>query len=176
MNLMEYVIHYDYGRLNFFGIRNNIIKLLIAWFMLDQCFRWTVKRIYHVGDCDGFIGDCYMKLGQYKKANTHFLKTIELNPTNANYYIDYADFLQKLRYIERAKIYFEKSLHLDPSNDATCYSLAKLCRDELNDYSESERYYLKAISLKRECHGSYAYLLYLMKDYEKALHHVQRSN
>eukprot|EP01083_Nonionella_stella_P286891 976479_1 len=144
--------------------------------MIKTMRRFTLDDkddVEYFADCEAFIGNCYHELGQYKKANAQFLKALELTPTNAEYYIEYGQFLKDLGYIEQAKIYFEKALNIDPTDDEACYSLAILFRDDLNDYDGSERYYLKAIALGRECHGSYAYLLYLMKDYKKALHHMQ---
>eukprot|EP01083_Nonionella_stella_P086649 240865_1 len=123
------------------------------------------------------VAYCCGKLKQYCHATMHYLKTIAMEPTCAKYCNFYAQYLCKeLGNLDECKTYFERAMAIEPSSCSPYYQYAKVLRDYVSDYAESEKYYLKTLAIDGRnygSNGSYAYLLYLMRDYDKAMKHVK---
>lgn len=86
------------------------------------------------------IGSYWMELHNYKKAESNFLKTINIEPVNPNMWIAYANAVS-YRDIPKALDVYLYAVKLDPTSEFSWFSLASFC-DNNNIYLDE--YGLKA--------------------------------
>ena len=130
-------------------------------------------------DADFYMkaASCYQRLQDNDAAKIQFLKAIEMEPDEAKYHAHYADFCATdLNDYDEAKYHFDKAIELDPDNAWTYLDYARMYRNKLKDYKEAEKYYLKSLELDggEDCttNASFAYMLYLMGDMERAKKYI----
>jgi tetratricopeptide (TPR) repeat protein len=109
----------------------------------------------------------------YDKAEKHYKKALELDPTLAITIGNYAIFLENIKkdYDETEK-HYKKALELDPTLANITSGYAIFLHNIKKDYDEAEKYYKKAIELDPndvDYQGNYAIFLHnIKKDYDEA--------
>merc|ERR550525_460889 len=95
----------------------------------------------------------------------------------AAYHRMYAQLLSsEMGELQKAKSHYLKAIELEPTICDHRYWFATHLRDDYRNYEEAEKQYISCLELDPHdagVHGSYGYLLYLMKDYEKAKLHLE---
>ena len=116
----------------------------------------------------------------YEESEKYYLKALEIDPEQLRVNASYGHLLYLKGEYEKAMKHFKLELNLNvkikPMNCDSYYQYAKVLRDYVKNYAESERYYLKALEIDNGYFGvnaSYGYLLYLMGEYEKALEYIR---
>lgn len=98
-------------------------------------------------------------------------------PKHAAYHRMYAQLLSsEMGQLPKAKKHYLKAIELEPQICDHRYWFATHLRDDYRDYKAAEEQYLECLTLDPHdagVHGSYGYLLYLMKEYEKAKNHLE---
>ena len=77
--------------------------------------------------------------------------------------------------LTKAKVHYLKAIELEPTICDHHYWFATHLRDDYRDYEGAERHYLECLEMDSSdagINGSYGYLLYLMKRFEKAKKHL----
>lgn len=95
----------------------------------------TILRLFHLN-----------KNGNDDDAEKHFIKALELNPTQIEYYFDYAEFLEEKGELESAEEQIKKALELDLNSAFGHYYYAKLL-DKRENNDDAEKHFIKAIEL-----------------------------
>ena len=115
----------------------------------------------------------------FENAQEYLLRAIEIADNYSPVHAEYAAFLRiDIKDFDQAKIYFEKAIELDSNNADAYYEYGRMLRD-MKLYDESEKYYLRTIEIMgndvegSKVYGSYAFLLHLMGDNEKAKKYIE---
>ena len=77
------------------------------------------------------------------RAKDAYLKAIELNPQNADAYVNLGRLFQLNGNLKRAKRYYERALDLSPEHQLALYNLGTVF-DELNEIERAAEFYLRA--------------------------------
>ena len=121
-------------------------------------------------ECMNQCGICYGLQGDKNNAEKYLKMAIAKNSKNVRFHLDLASFYKDIAEdYGRAKESYEAVISLEPENTDACYQCAKICRDYLFDYNESEKHFMKLVEIDGEYKHAYGYLLYLMGKYDKAL-------
>jgi len=80
-------------------------------------------------DIPNLMGFCYFKLKQHENAINAFEQVIKLNPSSAIDYANLATNHRELGNIEKAVLYYETALELDPEMEVAKDNLKKLKKD-----------------------------------------------
>lgn len=84
------------------------------------------------------LGDCYIALGDRRKAVEAFKKAIQIKPNRGPYYTSLADVLRESSYTtDQAISYAKKAVELDPSSSDAVFELA-LCYESNKDYARAQ--------------------------------------
>jgi len=115
------------------------------------------------------IGNCYIRLRQYDKAMEEFRFVLEKlkvekgdlvgNKTASSIYASLGELHMDKNDFEKAKEYFEKSIHIDPSNHALSYNVAEILFNS-NKIDEAIHYYELTAKIKPDWPKSYLKLGY----------------
>jgi tetratricopeptide (TPR) repeat protein len=92
------------------------------------------------------VGSCHYYLKNYSAAKKEVAKLIRAMPDTAYGYAFMANIMKETREYDSARIYYEKSLALDPSNVNTLYNYADmLARPDIKKYDQAQRLLLQAL-------------------------------
>ena len=115
------------------------------------------------------IGNCYIRLRQYDKAMEEFQFVLEKlkqekgdlegNKMASSIYASLGELYMDKNDFEKAKEYFEKSIHIDPSNHALSYNVAEILFSS-NEIDEAIHYYELTAKIKPDWPKSYLKLGY----------------
>lgn len=92
-----------------------------------------------------YLGDSYFALGDYKRASDYFLKAVEIEPKDAEYHLDLARSLAKLK-SGQAEAAFRQALALDPNLIPALYDYGLYLAAE-NRLDAAEAQLSKALTL-----------------------------
>jgi len=116
-------------------------------------------------------------LRRWDMAAVHFSTAVQLAPKQAAYHRMYAQLLSsEMGELQKAKGHYLKAIELEPTICDHRYWFATHLRDDYREYEEAEKQYISCLELDPHdagVHGSYGYLLYLMREYEKAKLHLE---
>lgn len=92
------------------------------------------------------LGSCHYYLKNYSAAKKEVAKLIRAMPDTAYGYAFMANIMKETREYDSARIYYEKSLSLEPANVNTLYNYADmLARSDLKKYDQAERLLQQAL-------------------------------
>ena len=124
------------------------------------------------------ISNCYDRLDDLENAKKYYKMSIETwnDPKKkAEYCVEYAAFLrEKCTEYDLAKQYLREAMQHDPDCIDAYDDFAFLMRITKN-YEESQKYYMKCLEMndtKFGINAYYAFVLYLMRDYGKAVRYI----
>lgn len=100
-----------------------------------------------------------------------YAKAIELNPANADAYVNLGRLLQLRGDIKRAKRHYERALDLVPNHQLALYNLGTVF-DELNELDSAADYYLRAPAVP-DAHFNLARIFELLGDELAARRHMR---
>jgi tetratricopeptide (TPR) repeat protein len=105
------------------------------------------------------------------RAKEAYLKAIELNPKNADAYVNLGRLLQLNGNLKRAKRYYERALGLVPEHQLALYNLGTVF-DELNELDRAADYYLRAPAVP-DAHYNLARIFEILGDELAARRHMR---
>jgi tetratricopeptide (TPR) repeat protein len=105
------------------------------------------------------------------RAMDAYLKAIELNPKNADAFVNLGRLLQLEGDIKRAKRRYEQALELVPNHQLALYNLGTVF-DELNELESAAEYYLRAPAVP-DAHFNLSRLFELLGDELAARRHMR---
>lgn len=106
------------------------------------------------------------------RAKDAYVKAIELNPRNADAYVNLGRLLQLQGDLKRAKRHYEEALGLVPNHQLAFYNLGTVF-DELNELDSAAEYYLRAPAVP-DAHFNLARIFELLGDELAARRHMRR--
>lgn len=106
------------------------------------------------------------------RAKDAYLKAIELNPRNADAYVNLGRLLQLKGDLKRAKRYYERALDLVPGHQLALYNLGTVF-DELNELDRAAEFYLRAPAVP-DAHYNLARIFEILGDELSARRHMRR--
>jgi tetratricopeptide (TPR) repeat protein len=132
----------------------------------------TVKALYCL---EAGIG-CAL-LGHQPQAFQWWLKSIALNPTLLNPYLNIAHIYEEIQHYDQAEAFFRKAYLLAPDDSRNCYNLARIYSKQ-GQMEKSLEYYQKQLVYSPEdpwCHSNIATTMLQLDMSDKALHHLERT-
>jgi tetratricopeptide (TPR) repeat protein len=106
------------------------------------------------------------------RAKDAYLKAIELNPRNADAYVNLGRLLQLKGDLKRAKRYYERALDLTPEHQLALYNLGTVF-DELNELDRAAEFYVRAPAVP-DAHYNLARIFEILGDELSARRHLRR--
>ncbi len=130
-----------------------------------------------VREPDSLDSDDWYNLGldledaESPRAMEAYAKAIEMDPDNADAYVNLGRLLQLKGDLKRAKRHYEKALDLVPNHQLALYNLGTVF-DELSEVQSAAEFYLRAPSVP-DAHFNLARLFELMGDELAARRHMR---
>ena len=132
------------------------------------------------------LANSYEEFGEYQLAieqhqNIILNKILNNDDERALSYQIIAKLYRKMKDYKNAKINYDQAIAADLIkplyNGGNLYfECATMLRDDVQNYTESEKYYLNLLernSRFSRCNGAYGYLLYLMGKYDEAMKYIE---
>jgi Tfp pilus assembly protein PilF len=124
--------------------------------------------------------ELHLKKKNNDMADKYYLRSLQLNSSNANTLGNYAAFLQIQRKDDgRAEEYYQKALTADPNNATNLGNYASFLKDQRKDADRAEEYYQKALIADPNNAanlGNYAnFLVDQRKDADRAEEYYQKA-
>lgn len=156
-------------------------RIGICHFNLND-YKNTIQKLSLIDNQDVesmyYMGMSYLKLGDYKKAESLFRKIISCNSNIHLLKGDTGDYCYKigkeyylLKDYNKAIEYLNKSIELKPKNTGFWHFKGKVCY-EMGDYNESKKCFEKVLSKNKNDTGA---LMYLEKIRSEKLHKTSSS-
>ena len=163
---------------------NTFIQLAIAYMEQGQmtvALKYAKRAVQQDAshpDAYNIRGLIYQRLGQYSKAEHDFRKALSISPNNPRINNTYGSFLCELKKIDKALIYFEKTIsHPLYEQKWVPMTNAGICALRVNNLEVAQDYLRKAL----QNNGKYRIALYnmvevsvLQKNYWSARAYLQR--
>lgn len=147
---------------------------------LEQCL-----KAYELNSNDSFsaskCAECYDALKDRENAIKYLQLAIDTDPNNPGWYRTMALYLEDYMDFENADKYHQKAIEIDNGQHAKyLYTYARFLYRKVQDYKEAEKWLLKSLDVAEDdeihkcgINGAYAFCLYLMGNYQKALKYIK---
>jgi tetratricopeptide (TPR) repeat protein len=106
------------------------------------------------------------------RAKDAYLKSLELNPRNADAYVNLGRLLQLNGDLKRAKRHYERALDLTPEHQLALYNMGTIF-DELNELDRAADFYVRAPAVP-DAHYNLARIFEILGDELSARRHLRR--
>ncbi len=93
------------------------------------------------------IGNCYLQVGFYERAEEAYLKQMSLTPKNEKVFINLGITYKGLKDYKKALEMYLKASEINPNNPDTYFNLGILCYENLNLKDQAIFYFKKCIKL-----------------------------
>lgn len=93
------------------------------------------------------IGNCYLQVGFYERAEEAYLKQLSLTPKNEKVYINLGITYKGMKDYKKALEMYLKAAEINPNNPDTYFNLGILCYENLDLKDQAIFYFKKCIKL-----------------------------
>jgi len=121
--------------------------------------------------------ELYGRLGQFDKAEGHYLAAIRIDPGSAESYYNYGVLLLSAEKFQRAEDAFRKTIEINPFYAGAHNNLGYLL-ERRGNFSEAETEYRRAIENKpsdRQAHFNLGRILVNQKKYQEGIQELERT-
>ncbi|MGQ9618018.1 MAG: tetratricopeptide repeat protein [Candidatus Aminicenantia bacterium] len=113
-----------------------------------KSFREIAEKNPNFSEIFLYIGNCYLQVGFYERAEEAYLKQLSITPKNEKVFINLGITYKGMKDYKKALEMYLKALEINPNNPDTYFNLGILCYENLDLKEQAIFYFKKCIKLE----------------------------